>query len=140
MSTRGLVHNDSLIFDGTNYDVWKIRMLKHFRVMDPNIERIVDMGFSPPKDPQNLSIEDEKNSYLDAQASNVLFNVVSIVVFIQSCLIGMLMRCGQSFKINMMSPRFMRMIVPLPPPTVMSVSAHLLPLHQHVICHKVMIW
>ena len=81
MSTRGLVHNDSLIFDGTNYDVWKIRMLKHFRVMDPNMERIVDMGFSPPKDSQNLSLEDEKNSYLDSQASNVLFNVVSIVVF-----------------------------------------------------------
>ena len=81
MSTRGLVHNDSLIFDGTNYDVWKIHMLNHFRAMDPNLERIVDMGFSPPKDSQNLSLEDEKNSYLDAQASNVLFNVVSIVVF-----------------------------------------------------------
>ena len=81
MSNRGLVHNDSLIFDVTNYDVWKIRMLKHFRVMDPNLERIVDMGFSPPKDPQNLSLEDEKNSYLNAQASDVLFNVVSIVVF-----------------------------------------------------------
>ena len=78
MSTRGLVHNDSLIFDGTNYDVWKIHMLNHFRAMDPNLERIVDMGFSPPKDSQNLSLEDEKNSYLDAQASNVLFNVVSI--------------------------------------------------------------
>ena len=64
MLTRGLVHNDSLIFDGTNYDVWKIRMLKYFRVMDPNMERIVDMGFSPPKDPQNLSLEDEKNSHL----------------------------------------------------------------------------
>ena len=29
----------------------------------------------------NLSLEDEKNSYLDAQDSNVLFNVVSNVVF-----------------------------------------------------------
>ena len=54
MSTRGLVHNDTLIFDGTNYDVWKIHMLNHIRVMDPNLERIVDMGFSPPKDPQNI--------------------------------------------------------------------------------------
>ena len=60
MSARGLVHNDTFIFDGTNYDIWKIYMLNHFRVMDPNIERILDMGFSPPKDPQNLSLEDEE--------------------------------------------------------------------------------
>ena len=73
MSTRGLGFSDTLSFDGTNFDVWVIRMLNLFRVMDPNLERIVDMGFSPPKDPQRLSLEDEKNSYLNAQASNVLF-------------------------------------------------------------------
>ena len=44
---------------GTNFDVWVIRMLNLFRFMDPNLERIVDMGFSPPKDPQRLSLEDE---------------------------------------------------------------------------------
>jgi hypothetical protein len=38
------------------------------------------MGFSPPKDPTNLSLEDEKNSYLNAQAINVLSNFVSIIV------------------------------------------------------------
>jgi hypothetical protein len=80
MSGKGLVHNDIFIFDGTKYDIWKIRMINHFRVIDPNIERIVDMGFSPPKDPTNLSLEDEKNSHLNAQAINVLSNVVSIVV------------------------------------------------------------
>jgi hypothetical protein len=32
------------------------------------------MSFSPPKDPTNLSLEDEKNSYLNAQAINVLSN------------------------------------------------------------------
>ena len=77
MSSSGLVHNDTFIFDGTNYDVWRIRMLNIFRVMDPNIERILDMVFSLPKDPKILSLEDEKNSYLDAQASNVLFNALS---------------------------------------------------------------
>jgi hypothetical protein len=80
MSARGLVHDDTFIFDGINYDIWRIRMLNHFQVMDPNIERIVDMGFSPLKDPTNLSLEDEKNSYLNAEAINVLSNVVSIVV------------------------------------------------------------
>jgi hypothetical protein len=64
MSARGLVHNDTLIFDGTNHDIWKICMLNHFCDMDPNIERILDMGFSPPKDSQSLSLEEKRNSYL----------------------------------------------------------------------------
>ena len=87
MSARDLGLNHTFIFNGTNYDIWKIRMLNHFRVMDPCIERILDMGFSPPKDPQRLSLEDEKNSYLEAQAFNVLSNVVSNVV------LGSIMPC-----------------------------------------------
>src|SRR3954463_608670 len=79
MSTRGLGFIDTLSFDGTNYVAWKIRMLNYFRVIDPVYERIVDMGFSPPKDTQNLSLEDEKNSYLNAQASNVLVDALSNV-------------------------------------------------------------
>jgi hypothetical protein len=38
MSAKGLVHNDTFIFDGTTYDIWRIRMINHFWVMDPNIE------------------------------------------------------------------------------------------------------
>ena len=44
------------------------------------MERILDMGFSPPKDPQNPSLEEKKNSYLDAQATKVHLHVVSHVV------------------------------------------------------------
>ena len=81
MSARGLVHDDIFTFFGTDdYDIWKIFMLSHFRAMDPNMEQIVDIGFSPPMDFQNLSCEDEKNLYLDAQASNVLVNALSNVV------------------------------------------------------------
>ena len=83
MSTRGLGFSDTLSFNGRNFDVWVIRMLNLFRAMDPNLKRIVDMGFSPPKDPQRLSLEDEKNSYLNAQASNMLFDALSNVVIFQ---------------------------------------------------------
>ena len=83
MSTRGLGFSDTLSFGGTNFDVWVIFMLNLFRVMDPNLERIVDMGFSPPKDPQRLSLGDEKNSYLNDQPSNVLFDALSNVVIFQ---------------------------------------------------------
>ena len=60
MSFRELVHDPTFIFDGTNYDVWKICMLNLFRAMGPNyIKSIVDVGFSPLKDSEELSLEDE---------------------------------------------------------------------------------
>jgi hypothetical protein len=74
------VHNASFILDGTNYDVWKIRILDILRVIDPYIERILDRGYSPPRNPKRLSLLDENNSYLNAQASNVIFNALSDVV------------------------------------------------------------
>ena len=80
MSVRGLAHNNLFIFDGTNYDLWKIYVLNILRGISPDMERILDMGFSSPKDPQNLSYEEKKNSCLDALASHVFSIVVSNVV------------------------------------------------------------
>jgi hypothetical protein len=60
MSARALVHNNTFIFDDTNYDTWQIHMLNYFWVMDPTMEQIIDMSFSPPKDSHKLSLEDEK--------------------------------------------------------------------------------
>ena len=80
MSFRELVHNPTFIFDGTNYDVWKNRMLNLFRDMGPNIERILDMEFPPPMDSQKLSLEDEEISYLDSLVSNAIIHVLSDVV------------------------------------------------------------
>ena len=81
MSFRVLVHDPTFKFDGTNYDVWKICMLNNFRVMGPNyIKSLVDVGFSPPKDSQELSLEEEENSHLDTQVSNGLICVLSDVV------------------------------------------------------------
>ena len=56
-------------------------MLNLFRVMGPNyIQSIVDMGFSPPMDSQELSIKDEENSHLDTLVSNGFICVLSDVV------------------------------------------------------------
>ena len=60
MSFRGLVHDPTFIFDGINFNVWKTHMLSHLRVLDPNIERILDIGFSPSKDYESTTLEDEK--------------------------------------------------------------------------------
>ena len=80
MSLSELVHDSTFHFEGTNYDVWKIRMLNYFRVIDPHMEQIVEMGFSPPKDPQNPTLEEEKNLSLDALATNAFFLLVILVV------------------------------------------------------------
>ena len=80
MSARGLVHDKLFIFDGTNYDVWKIYVLNILRGISPDMERCLDMGFSYPKDPQIRSLEEKKNSVLDALASHVFSNVVSLAV------------------------------------------------------------
>ena len=45
MSVRGLVHNNLFIFDGTNYDLWKIYVLNILRGISPDMEIILDMGF-----------------------------------------------------------------------------------------------
>ena len=45
-------------------------MLNIFKDMGPNIEQIVDMGFSSPKG-IDCSLEDEKNLYLNSQAMSV---------------------------------------------------------------------
>ena len=79
MSLSELVHGPTFIFDGTNYDDWKISVLNIFKDMGPNIEKIVDMGFSSPKG-MDCSLENEKNLYLNSQATTVFFKYVSIVV------------------------------------------------------------
>ena len=78
MSFSELVHDPTFIFDGTNYVVWKICMLNLFRDISPNIERILDMVFPPPKDSQKLSLEEI--SYLDSLVSNAIVHVLSDVV------------------------------------------------------------
>ena len=80
MSASSIVHNDTIIFDGTNYALWRNCLLCNLRTLCPNIERFLDVGFSPPMDPQNLSLEDEKNLHLEAQVSNELIFSLSPTV------------------------------------------------------------
>src|SRR5664279_4435928 len=81
MSSSGLVHNDTFKFDGTNYILWRNRMLCKLRALCPYIERFLDVGFSPPVDPQNLSLEDEKNLHLEAQVYNEFLRSMNFTVY-----------------------------------------------------------
>jgi hypothetical protein len=136
MSARGLVHNDTFIFNGTNYDTWNIHMLNYFWVMDPTMKQIVDTGFSPPKDIQNLSLEDEKNLYLNAQATHVIVNALSNVVIFSIMPFWSAHDIWTKLREKYDVPRLLRMIVFLP----LSIVMNFHPLHQRVARHKIMIW
>src|SRR5664279_3434279 len=81
MSSSGLVHNDTFKFDGTNYILWSNRMLCKLRALCPYIERFLDVGFSPPVDPQNLSLEDEKNLHLEALVYKEFLRSMNFTVY-----------------------------------------------------------
>jgi hypothetical protein len=72
MSANNIMHNDTIIFDGTNYLLWRSCLLYNLRTLCPNIEQFLDVSFSPPMDSQNISLEDEKNLHIEAQVSNEL--------------------------------------------------------------------
>ena len=96
MSASSIVHNDTFIFDGSNYLLWKKLMLCKLRTLCPNIEQFLDVGFSPPMDPQNLSLEDEKNLHLEAQVSNEFLLSLSPALHL---LLTMLLKCKSSHEI-----------------------------------------
>jgi hypothetical protein len=104
--------------------------------MDPNIERILDMGFSPPKDPKNLYLEEKKNSYLDVQATYVLLNVVSSVVSLAIMPFRSAHELWRKLQEKYDVSKIIEDIIFLP----LQAVTNFLPLHQCVEIHKVMIW
>src|SRR4051812_35045605 len=80
MSASSIVHNDTIIFDGKNYTLWRNCLLYNLWTLCPNIERFIDVGFYPPMDPQNLSLADEKNLHLEDQVSNEIIFSLSLTV------------------------------------------------------------
>ena len=84
MSTSELVHDDTFCFNGTNYIMWRLRMLCHFRAMGPNALRIVVVGNSNLKDGQSPSLDD---MHLDCEALSFIHQAITFEVFksISSC-------------------------------------------------------
>ena len=81
MSTSGIVHDDTFCFSGTNYHLWKIRMLCHFWAMGPNFVRIVLVGASPWKDELFPSIKENDDMLCGYGAKNALIRSISLEVF-----------------------------------------------------------
>jgi hypothetical protein len=65
------------LFDGNNYDYWKIRMTVHLRTMGRNIWRIMRDGFVLLKQYEPTP-NDEQNILVTDQAMNVLYDALDI--------------------------------------------------------------
>ena len=78
MSTSGIAYNDIFDFDGTNYHLWRIRMLCHFRAMGPNVLRIVTNGVNIAKDCLSPS---HKDMYVDSDALVAIHQAITFNVF-----------------------------------------------------------
>ena len=68
------------LFDGNNYDYWKIRMMAHLKAISKNMWRVVNDGYAILK-PNELSPTDEENMILDDQAMNVLYDALCVSEF-----------------------------------------------------------
>jgi hypothetical protein len=68
------------LFDGNNYDYWKIRMMAHLKAISKNMWRIVNDGYAI-LNPNELSPTDEENMVLDDQAMNVLYDALCVSEF-----------------------------------------------------------
>ena len=81
MSTSGIVHDDTFCFSGTNYHLWKIRMLCHFRTMGPCFVRIVLVGASPWKDDLFPTSEENDDMLCGYGSKNAIIRFISLEVF-----------------------------------------------------------
>ena len=77
MASEGMSIGKALLFDGSNYSYWKIRISIYLKAMSPNIWKIVNEGYVMPLDPEDLTDLDIRNADLDAQAMNALFGALN---------------------------------------------------------------
>lgn len=65
------------IFDGQNFQYWKIRMKAYLMSLGLNLQRIVLHGFPPIEDDENITPNDIKTLELDGKAINALYGALS---------------------------------------------------------------
>jgi hypothetical protein len=68
-------------------------MTCYLEVVDLGVWRVTRDGMKPPKNPEKLSMIEEKEIHLNARAKNCLYEFLSMEIFNQVFTLKMLMRC-----------------------------------------------
>jgi hypothetical protein len=68
-------------------------MTCYLEVVDLGVWRVTRDGMKPPKNPEKLSMIEEKEIHLNARAKDCLYEFLSMEIFNQVFTLKMLMRC-----------------------------------------------
>ena len=75
------------MFDGSDYQYWKVRMAYFLEADGTDVWRVTVEGYTPPVVPQAPTTEEEPLVKANAKAKNLLYGVMTKEVFnrIYSC-------------------------------------------------------
>ena len=75
---RGQLLIISLLFDGTNYVYWKVRMRYFLQSLDKKVWQAIEIGWTKPKEaPADWDDAKIKAANFNSRALNVLFSAVT---------------------------------------------------------------
>ena len=75
---RGKLLTIPLLFDGTNYAYWKVRMRAFLQSLDEKVWQVVEIGSTKPKDvPADWDDAKIKVANFNSRALNALFSAVT---------------------------------------------------------------
>ena len=75
---RGQLLIISLLFDGTNYVYWKVRMRYFLQSLDKKVRQAIEIGWTKPKEaPADWDDAKIKAANFNSRALNVLFSAVT---------------------------------------------------------------
>src|SRR6266540_2951705 len=73
------------VFDGSDYQYWKVRMACFLEATGTNVWRVTVEGYTPPVVPQAPAAEEEPLVKANAKAKNLLFGAMTKEVFNRVC-------------------------------------------------------
>src|SRR6266542_5698271 len=74
-----------LVFDGSNYQYWKVRMACFLEAAGTNVWQVIVEGYTPPAIPQAPTAEEEPLVKANAKAKNLLYGAIPKEVFNKVC-------------------------------------------------------
>jgi hypothetical protein len=70
-------------FDGANFPYFSARMACYLEAVDLGVWRVTRDGMKPPKNPEKLTMSDEKQIHLNARAKNCFYESLRMEIFNQ---------------------------------------------------------
>jgi hypothetical protein len=70
-------------FDNTNFSYYSARVACYLKAVDLGVWRVTRDETKPPKNPEKLTMSDEKEIHLNVRAKNFLYEFIRMDIFNQ---------------------------------------------------------